>query len=83
MITKEKVEQEVFLALHELFEIPMNDLGLDKHIAEDLMLDSIDAVDLIVRLQDRADVKVNPEEFKSIRTVRDIVDVVTKLVHAA
>ena len=43
-------------------------------IAEDLDLDSIDVVDLLVKLQEVTNRKLTPSEFKSVRTVNDIVD---------
>jgi acyl carrier protein len=83
VINKDDIEKEVYTALHELFEIDREDLGPDKHLMDDLDLDSIDAVDLIVRLQEVANIKVKPEQFKSIRTVQDIVDTVYKIVSDA
>ena len=41
---------------------------------EDLDLDSIDAVDLVVRLQDLTGRKIKPDQFKTVRTVSDVVD---------
>ena len=47
----------------------------------DLDLDSIDAVDLIVRLQQETKKKVNPEDFRQIRTLADVTKAVSKLVN--
>jgi acyl carrier protein len=41
---------------------------------EDLELDSIDAVELVVKLQSYTGRKIAPAEFKTVRTVGDIVD---------
>jgi acyl carrier protein len=41
---------------------------------EDLDLDSIDAVDLVVKLQDYTGKKIQVAEFKSARTVGDVVE---------
>ncbi|PMH44600.1 acyl carrier protein [Vibrio sp. 10N.286.49.B3] len=70
-------------AMVELFELDPNDVVLDAHIVDDLELDSIDAVDLIVHLQRQTDIKIKPEEFKSVRRVEDIVAVVLSLVETA
>jgi acyl carrier protein len=78
---KETVQSEIYKALNELFEIELNEITPEKRLYEDFDLDSIDAVDLIVRLQDLTDIKVNPDQFKAIRTVQDIVDVVYDIVH--
>lgn len=47
----------------------------------DLDLDSIDAVDLIVRLQQETKKKVTPEDFRQIRTLADVTKAVSKLVN--
>jgi acyl carrier protein len=49
-------------------------VSLEARLKEELDLDSIDAVDLVVRLQELTSRKLSPEEFKSVRTVGDVVD---------
>jgi acyl carrier protein len=49
---------------------------------QDLDLDSIDAVDLVVELQKLTGRKIKPEEFKTVRTVGDVVERVYELTHA-
>jgi acyl carrier protein len=43
-------------------------------LAEDLDLDSIDAVDLVVKLQEMTGRKLKVDEFRSVRTVGDVID---------
>jgi len=81
MMDKAVIQTEICKALHELFEIELESITPEKKLYEDFDLDSIDAVDLIVRLQDLTDIKVKPEQFKTIRTVQDIVDVVFNIVN--
>ena len=61
------------------FEIVPENVVLDADLFEDLELDSVDAVDLAVRLQQHTGKKVSPAEFKQIRTVADVVNAVEKL----
>ena len=65
--------------LVEMFEVPAQDINSDSRLFEDLDLDSIDAVDLVVRLQDYTGRKIPVAEFKSVRTVGDVVDQVHAL----
>jgi acyl carrier protein len=46
-----------------------------------LDLDSIDAVDLVVQLQNITGEKIRPEEFKQVRTVADVVQAVDALIN--
>jgi acyl carrier protein len=57
-----------------LFEVPADSITLDSDLQKDLDLDSIDAVDLIVKVQEFTGKKIKPDEFKTVRTVRDVVD---------
>ncbi|MGA3401470.1 MAG: acyl carrier protein [Acetobacteraceae bacterium] len=59
--------------LEEMFEIPQDRITLDAKLYEDLDLDSIDAVDLIVKLSELTGRKIKPDAFKAVRTVRDVV----------
>lgn len=47
---------------------------------QDLDLDSIDAVDLVVKLREITGKKIEPDAFKQVRTVQDVVNEVEKLV---
>lgn len=66
--------------LQDLFEVPAEDVTLQAKLYEDLDLDSIDAVDLVIKLQELTGKKISPEEFKTVRTVGDVVDQVHALV---
>jgi acyl carrier protein len=68
--------------LVELFEVPRNLITADALLYEDLDLDSIDAVDLVVQLQHMTGRRIQPEAFKSVRTVKDVVDCVEQLLAA-
>jgi len=59
--------------LQELFDIPPEKVTPDAKLFDDLDLDSIDAVDLVVKLQAVTGRKIKPEAFKSARTVGDVV----------
>ena len=60
--------------LRDAFEVPDDKISLDARLFEDLDLDSIDAVDLVVKLQDYTGKKIQVAEFKSVRTVGDVVE---------
>jgi len=65
--------------LIEEFEIPAQEITLEAELYSELDLDSIDAVDLVVRLRELTGKKIAPESFKQVRTVGDIVDAITTL----
>ncbi len=80
MVTREEILSQVRLELQALFELSEDQITLEARLYDDLDLDSIDAVDLIVRLQEVTKKRIRPDQFKSVRTVSDIVDAVEELV---
>ncbi|MDO6640294.1 acyl carrier protein [Shewanella sp. 5_MG-2023] len=61
------------------FEIDADDITLDASLYEALDLDSIDAVDLVIKLQQMTGKKIQPEQFKTVRTVADVVNAIEGL----
>ena len=76
MQTRDDIFNTLRDALVELFELDPARVTLDANLYQDLEIDSIDAVDLIVQLKPLLGRNLQPEAFKSVRTVQDIVDVV-------
>jgi len=58
------------------FEIDTSGITTDTHLFTDLDLDSIDAVDLAIKLQSMTGKRIKPEDFKSVRTVGDVIGAV-------
>ena len=79
MKTKEEVLSAIVDVLVSEFELDRAKLVPEARLFEDLDLDSIDAVDLVVRLQQQMGLKVKAEDFKAIRTLGDVADVIVKL----
>ena len=78
-MTKEDVLERIKEVLADEFEVDRAKLVPSARLFEDLDLDSIDAVDLVVRLQQQTLLKVKTEDFKAIRTLGDVADVIVKL----
>lgn len=68
--------------LQDAFEIEPGRVHMDTHLFNDLDLDSIDAVDLAIKLQELTGKRIKPEDFKSARTVGDVVQAVRQLMAA-
>ena len=81
MATEAEIEQKIKDILVADFECDPVRLTPDVNLFADLDLDSIDAVDLVVRLQQETGKKVDPESFRQIRTLRDVTTAVVQLVN--
>lgn len=73
--TKNELFDRIVAILHESFEIDPSRIKPETRLYEDLDIDSIDAVDLIVQLKPLLGRSLQPDAFKSVRTVQDIIDV--------
>lgn len=73
-MTKVEIFEELKRHLVELFEVSADSITMEARLGEDLDLDSIDAVDLILKIQELTRVRIDPETFKSVRTLGDVVE---------
>jgi acyl carrier protein len=74
MLSRDQVESKLRGYFEDMFEIPNEKITMQARLYEDLDLDSIDAVDLVVKLQELTGRKLRVDEFKSVRTVGDVID---------
>jgi len=79
MKTPEEIHLTLRQLMSEMFELAPEDINLDATLREDLDIDSIDAVDLMVRLRNIIGKRINPEDFKNTRTIQDVVDVIYRI----
>lgn len=73
-MTKDDIFLKIVEILQQTFEIEAERITPGARLGEDLDIDSIDAVDLIVQLKPLVGRRLQPEAFKSVRTVQDVVD---------
>jgi acyl carrier protein len=81
-VTEEEILSHLRDILVENFEIDPQAVTLDAHLYQDLGLDSIDAVDLAIKVQQLTGKRIKPEEFKHVRTVGDVVATAQQLLSA-
>ena len=69
------------MVFEKLQEIIVNELGVDKDIItleadlnDDLGADSLDAVELIMAIEDEFDISVSDDVAQGLKTVQQIVD---------
>ena len=79
MNNREEILAAIKEIMVEMFEIDKQAITLEARLYEDLDFDSIDAVDMIVRLKEMTGKTIKPEDFKTARTVSDVVESVYKM----
>ena len=76
---KQQIYEKIRNALVNDFEMDAAKVVPEARLYEDLNLDSIDAVDLIVKLKQYIPRNVDPEVFKQMRTLQDVREGVYEL----
>ena len=76
MQSKDEIFKWVADLMKTEFHFRDEDLRLSTHLVDDLDLDSIDAVDLAVRVEEKTGLSLSEADLKSIRTIQDIVDLI-------
>ena len=79
-MNREQLQAWVIDLLAEMFELDKAELNGDSNLYADLDIDSIDAVDLAVKLKQLTGKRLQPEVFKTIRTIADVVAALDSLV---
>jgi acyl carrier protein len=78
-MSKQELTAWVIDLLAQMFDLDKSGMTLQSTLYEDLDIDSIDAVDLAVKLKQMTGKRLSPEVFKEIRTIEDIVVALSNL----
>ena len=73
-MTDQDIFERLRAILIETFDIDAERITPQARLYEDLDIDSIDAVDLIVRLKPLVGKRLQPEAFKAVRTLQDVIN---------
>jgi acyl carrier protein len=73
-MTKDDIFARLRAVLVESFNIPVEKITPEARLHEDLDIDSIDAVDMMVQLRSLTERRLQPEAFRTVRTLGDVVD---------
>lgn len=73
-MTKEEILERVTSVLTQSFDLEPGLVTPTAHLIDDLDLDSIDAIDMVVGLEEETGLDISEDELKSVRVVQDVVD---------
>ena len=75
------VTEEILGVIAETQRVPVEKITLDSRF-EELGMDSMDAVNILFALEEKFNITIPDEAAKQIRTIREMVEGVLKLVDA-
>ena len=78
-MTRNEIYGQVQKHLAEMFALDIATIKEDARLRDDLDLDSIDAIDLAVKLQELTGKRVEETALRDVRTVKDVVDLIERM----
>ena len=76
--TYEEIQHKVLKVIEEVLAVPYDSIKLDVSIEKQLAPDSMDQVRLYMVLEDEFDGTIPDEDLKTIHTVRDIIEYISR-----
>ncbi|WP_425309650.1 acyl carrier protein [Ammonicoccus fulvus] len=73
MATTEEIRAELAEIVHEVCNVPVEDVQMDKSFIDDLDADSLAMSEIIYAAEDKFGVSIPDEEAKNLKTVGDAV----------
>ena len=78
-VSRNEILAEIVRTMSETFEMEADEIKPESRLFEDLDLDSIDAIDMAVKMQDLTGKRVDEDSLRTLRTVNDVVDLAERL----
>lgn len=77
-MSREQILDYLRSTMAEMFELDPADIRESSKVFEELDLDSIDAIDLVARIQQLTGQRLGEEAMRKVRSVGDIADLVAE-----
>jgi acyl carrier protein len=71
--------EQVKKIIADKLSIDAESIKLESRLAEDFGADSLDAVEIVMNVEDTFDIEVSDDQLTTIKTVKDIVDYIEKV----
>ncbi len=78
MADKKEIFQKVAEAVADELNIDVSEIKEDSRFVEDLGADSLDQVELIMKLEENFDIEIPEEDAEKIKTVGDAVNYIAE-----
>jgi len=72
------IEQKVLELIAEQLSKPVASVNANQHIVDDLKADSLDVVEMLIKLENEFGVVVSDDEAKEMKTIGDLIKFVEK-----
>jgi len=76
MMTRLKVFEDLKTILNEEFEVENELITLEASFYDEMGLDSLDAIDLVVRISDKYNIDISNKVLEETKTIQQLIDAV-------
>jgi acyl carrier protein len=77
-VTQEEILAGLAEIVNEIAGIPVEEVEIDKSFVDDLDMDSLTMVEVATSAEDKFGVRIEDDQLKELKTVRDVVDFIGK-----
>ena len=81
MVDRDEIKEKVLDIVSEHLNKPKDSLTAEMHIVNDLGADSLDAVEIVMDIEDAFDLSIPEEDAEKIQTIANAVDYVEKAIN--
>jgi acyl carrier protein len=78
--SKAEILREIQLMMKELFELEPDKVQPQTRLIEDLELDSLDAIDLAVKVEETTGMALDEKLIRNLRTIEDVIVAIEAIV---
>jgi len=76
MMTRLKVFEDLKTILNDEFEVENELITLEASFYDEMGLDSLDAIDLVVRISDKYNIDISNKVLEETKTIQQLIDAV-------
>ncbi len=73
------MEEKVIKIISDAIKVDSSQISLASNFREDLNLDSLDIVELVMKMEDEFKIDISEEESEKLKTVQDVVNYINKV----
>jgi len=78
-MSENNIEKEIIAIISEIAGVEENEISPQSHLANDLEIDSIKAIEIIVAIEKKYKISIRDEDISQIKTVQEILNLVNSL----
>ena len=81
-MTQTEIYERIQDTLVQKFQIERKKITPEANLMKDLGMDSLDAIEMAVHIQELTNQRVAEDQLRKLQTVRDVIDMISRMLSA-